>query len=400
MFEDRTYETLMERALERVPPTLDKREGSMVFNGVAPSMAEVAQLYMDLDFVLRATYLSTAPREYLIKRAADRNLAPYPASAAVFRAVMDVEVAAGARFSCEDLNFVVVGRMAGDTEGLSHRVVCETAGSQANHYAGRLIPVEYSDGLGKAELVELLVPGEDEEETEAFRQRALDSLQSQAFGGNQADYAEKVLAIPGVGAVKVHPAWNRGLQPESLIPGAAVESWYETVSGLPQAVRDWLAVVYTAAKDRLLTVGGTVKVVVLASNFTAPSGELVRAVQEALDPRAGEGLGLAPIGHVVKVEGVREEPVDVALHLVFFSGWSWETARSYVEAVLDEYFLELAKEWAGTESLVVRISQIESRILAQCREMVADIGGTEIDGKEENLVLPPDSIPVRGDVSG
>lgn len=111
-------------------------------------------------------------------------------------------------------------------------------------------------------------------------------------------------------------------------------------------------------------------------------------------------MGLAPIGHVVKVEGVREEPVDVALHLVFFSGWSWETARSYVEAVLDEYFLELAKEWAGTESLVVRISQIESRILAQCREMVADIGGTEIDGKEENLVLPPDSIPVRGDVSG
>ena len=36
--------------------------------------------------------------------------------------------------------------------------------------------------------MELLIPGEDEEETEAFRQRVLDSFQTQAFGGNQADY--------------------------------------------------------------------------------------------------------------------------------------------------------------------------------------------------------------------
>lgn len=56
----------------------------MVMNGVAPSMAELAQLYIGLDFVFSATYIATAPREYLIKRAADRNMEPYPASAAVF----------------------------------------------------------------------------------------------------------------------------------------------------------------------------------------------------------------------------------------------------------------------------------------------------------------------------
>lgn len=37
----------------------------MVMNGVAPSMAELAQLYIGLDFVFTATYLATAPREYL-----------------------------------------------------------------------------------------------------------------------------------------------------------------------------------------------------------------------------------------------------------------------------------------------------------------------------------------------
>ena len=75
MFEDMTYEALVKRALARGPPTMDKREGSMVFNGVAPSMAEVAQLYIAADFVFQATYFLTAPRGSLINRASDRSLA-------------------------------------------------------------------------------------------------------------------------------------------------------------------------------------------------------------------------------------------------------------------------------------------------------------------------------------
>lgn len=405
MFESKTYEALMKSALARTPSSLDKREGSMVFNGVAPSMAELAQLYIGLDFVLSATYLATAPREYLILRAKDRNMAPYPASAAVFRAEFNMEVPSGTRFSCEDLNFVVTGRMKdADTDGgLSHQVACETAGSMANGYAGALIPIEYVDGLTRAELVELLVPGDDEEETEAFRQRVLDSFQSQAFGGNQADYTEKVLAIDGVGAVKVHPVWNGGIAPASLTPDGDVQAWYESaIASLDGTAAAWLTAVYTAARDRLLTVGGTVKLVIMASNNTAPSGTLLEEIQSAVDPvqNAGEGLGFAPIGHVVHVTGVAETAVDITLHLTYASGWSWEAVRSYVEDVIDRYFAELAGEWAKSDYLTVRISQIESRILAECPAMVTDIGGTQINGLEANLVLGPDSIPVRGTIYG
>lgn len=406
MFEDRTYEALVERALARVPPTMDKREGSMVFNGVAPSMAELAQLYIGLDFVFRATYLLTSPREYLIKRASDRNMAPYPASAAVYRAEFNREVAVGTRFSCEDANFIVTGRMERpeDTPGrLSHQVTCETAGAAANHYTGQLIPVEYLEGLTHAELAELLIPGDDEEETEKFRQRVLDSFQSQAFGGNQADYREKVLAIPGVGAVKVHPAWNANIRPSSLIPNEEVAAWYKASVGVLEApVAAWLAGVYTAASRRLLTVGGTVRLVIMASNNAAPTETLLEEVQTRIDPtqNAGEGMGLAPIGHVVKVEGVAPEPVNIELHLTYAAGWSWEAARSYVKGVIDNYFVELAQNWASSDFLTVRISQVESRILSGCASMVTDIGGTKINGEESNLALHPDSIPVRGEVSG
>lgn len=406
MFEDRTYETLLQRALSRVPSSLDKREGSMAMNGVAPSMAELALLYIAADFVFDATYISTAPREYLIKRAAERDMAPYPASAAVFRAEFNIEVAEGTRFSREDLNFVVTGRMdpAYDTDtGLSHYAACETTGAAANSYAGQLIPIEYVNGLTRAELVELLIPGDDEEDTETFRQRVLDSFQSQAFGGNQADYREKVLAIEGVGDVKIHPAWNQDLNPASLIPNSAVASWYECVIGtLDDDTASWLTAVYTAAKDKLLTVGGAVKLVILAADNTAPSDALLDIIQTKIDPtqNAGEGLGLAPIGHVVSVVGVDEVPVEFSLNLTYASGWNWEAAQSYVEAVVDDYFAELAAGWAESDHLVVRISQIESRILTECSAMVVDIADTKINGAAENLILDSDSIPVRGAISG
>ena len=259
------------------------------------------------------------------------------------------------------------------------------------------------DGLTHAELVELLIPGDDEEDTEVFRQRVLDSFKSQAFGGNQADYIEKVKAMPGISAVKVHPVWNGDIAPSTLIPDAAVTAWYTSaIAGLSEPVAAWLTAVYTAALNKKLTVGGTVKLVLLASNNTAPSETLIDEVQMAVDPteNAGEGLGLAPIGHVVHVTGVEPVPVSITLNLTYASGWNWEAIKSYVEAVIDDYFAELAGTWATSDHLTVRISQIESRILSECSDMITDIADTQINGKEENLVLGADSIPVRGDING
>ncbi len=400
MYEDETYEALLDRALSRISSAFDKREGSMVMNGVAPSVAELAQLYVGLDFVFNATYTATAPREYLILRGSDRNILPKPATRAVFRAEFNIDIPEGSRFSCNDLNFKIAEKLDGVH---AFRAVCETPGAAANDYAGTLVPIDYIDGLTTAELVELIIPGEDEEETEAFRQRILDSFQSQAFGGNQADYKEKVSAMPGVGGVKIHPAWNADISPAAMIPGDAVRAWYDsTISTLEEPVRDWLSAVYGAASAKKLTVGGTVKVVVLASDFSPPSEALIEDIQTALDPtqNAGEGIGIAPIGHVVTVEGVKQQRIDVELVLTFAAGWTWAAAESYVTAVIDDYFGELAQGWERSDSLIVRISQIESRILAECSQMVADIGGTKLNGLEANVTLDADSIPIRGDVSG
>ena len=352
MFESMTFENILKSMLSNVPSSFDKREGSIIYDALAPAAAELAQLYIDLDFTLKETFADTSDRKYLIMRAAERGFEPYSATFAVAKGVFNIEVPIGSRFSIDVFNYTVT-EVISDEEH-SYKLMCETAGSEPNGYTGQLIPVDYIKGLTQAEITEILIPGEDEEETESFRQRYLNSFDSQAFGGNIQDYKEKVNAIQGVGGVKVYPVWNGG---------------------------------------------GTVKLVIISSEYKVPSSELIQEVQTAIDPvqNHGEGLGLAPIGHVVTVEGITETVINIETEITYDEGWSWEDIERTANDVIDSYFKELAQSWADNSNIIVRISQIETRLLDL--EGVIDIQNTKLNSQTKNITLEENSIPKRGTVS-
>lgn len=402
MYEAQTYESILARMLQKalsINSNLDTREGSLVWYGDAPAAVELQNLYIALDTVLNETFADTATRPYLILRAAERGLSPQPASPAILQMAITpttLFLPLNTRFSIGELNYYV----SADRGSGNYELTCETAGEAGNNYTGTVIPIEYVDGLETCKITSVLVPGEDEEDTELFRQRYLNSLNAQAFGGNQIDYIEKVNAIPGVGGVKVYRAWNGNLKPANMIPPKEAEAWIEGLSGVPEPVKLWLDTVYAAAKNNMFTVGGTVKLVVINSTFTVPSPTLVEQVQTAVDPlqNAGEGVGIAPIGHVVRVEGVQEETVDLGFALYYQRGWSWEDVSGYVTEAINGYFLELAQSWADQdEALVVRISQIESRLLGITG--ILDIASTTINEKAANHTLALDHIPVLGSLA-
>lgn len=402
MYEAQTYESILARMLQKalsINSNLDTREGSLVWYGDAPAAVELQNLYIALDTVLNETFADTATRPYLILRAAERGLSPQPASPAILQMAITpttLFLPLNTRFSIGELNYYV----SADRGSGNYELTCETAGEAGNNYTGTVIPIEYVDGLETCKITSVLVPGEDEEDTELFRQRYLNSLNAQAFGGNQIDYIEKVNAIPGVGGVKVYRAWNGNLKPANMIPPKEAEAWIEGLSGVPEPVKLWLDTVYAAAKNNMFTVGGTVKLVVINSTFTVPFPTLVEQVQTAVDPlqNAGEGVGIAPIGHVVRVEGVQEETVDLGFALYYQRGWSWEDVSGYVTEAINGYFLELAQSWADQdEALVVRISQIESRLLGITG--ILDIANTTINEKDANHTLALDHIPVLGSLA-
>lgn len=351
MYEGVTYEIILQRMLERVPSSIDKREGSVIFDALAPAAAELAQIYIEADVILNETFADTASREFLIKRTAERGIVPKAASNAVLKGVFNIDIPLGSRFSLGNLNYTVTEKI----KDFEFKLKCETEGREGNLYFGALIPIDYIDGLTSALLTEVLIQGEDEEDTEQLRSRYFNTLDSQAFGGNIADYKEKVDDLQGVGGIKVYPAWNGG---------------------------------------------GTVKLVIINSEHQKPSTELIDKVQNEIDPVVGQGsgVGIAPIGHVVTVLGVEEQVVDISTNISYQPDWEWIDVKREVEAAIDTYFLELNQLWAENDNLVIRISQIETRLLNVAG--ILDISGTTINGAEQNLVLGKDSIPVRGDVVG
>lgn len=399
MFEENTYEKILDRMLMRVSKKFDKREGSVIFDTHSPTALELAFLYIELERVIKEAYGDTASREFLILRCKERGISPYPASNAVLKGVFEpknIDVS-GKRFNLGELNYVVDEKLS---EG-EYKVKCETEGRIGGSFLGELTPIDYIDSLQRAELTEVLIPGEDQEDTEELRKRYFASFDERAFGGNRQDYLDKTNAIAGVGQTKVTRLWNGDISPLDMIPNDEVKSWYEEFSentDTPESVKTWLKAVYTAAKEKKLTTGGTVLLTILNSDFEPASKELVNTVQTVIDPvqNGGEGYGFAPIGHLVTVKSAEGVNVDIAADFTFGTGYDFEGIQESLENAAREYLSELRKDWGSSPYIIVRISQLEARLLAV--KGVVDIGATEINGKAENLVLSSYQVPVFGSI--
>ncbi|MGE6602582.1 baseplate J/gp47 family protein [Lysinibacillus fusiformis] len=354
---DASYEDLLIQKLTNVPAQ-DKRETSLIYQATAANTIETAQILFTLLNYENQMFADTAPRENLIRRAAERGLSPTPATKAIRKGVFNIDVPIGARFSQEEYNYVAIEKI----ENGIFKLECETVGEVGNFETGQLIPIDYITGLETAQLTDLLIPGENEEDTEVFRSRYFNSFESVSFGGNRADYKERVGNIPGVGGARIYRAKYGG---------------------------------------------GTVGVTIIDSTYSKPSTALVELVQQLVDPldSQGDGVGLAPIDHIVTISAVNETVVNIATTLTLQSGWSFGDVENAIKEVIDGYFKEIAELWAkavtkqeDNTGLIVRISQIETRILGI--DGVIDIANTKLNGTASNLELDKEAIPKRGTVSG
>lgn len=353
MYEDQTYEVILERTLNRVVTDVDKREGSVIMNAVAPVSAEHANIYILLDSIIKNGYADTAVGDYLILRCKERGIVPYGATKAVLKGKFNMEIPLGSRFNLNELNYIAIAFIERGVDGyFYYQMECETEGTEGNKYFGELSSIEYIDKDLTGELVELLIPAEDEEDEESLRARYLNSFTSTPFGGNRQDYKEKTNALDGVGGTVVIPVWNGG---------------------------------------------GTVKLIIIDSDYNVASDVLIQTVQEAIDPSPqGTGAGIAPIGHTVTVVSAVEKSVDISFTLTFNEGYTWEIVQEPATEILEAYLLEMRKVWENG-NLVVRIAQIETRLLKI--EGVIDVSNTKINGVESNLELTTEELPILGGVT-
>ena len=342
-----SQDEILARMLDNVSDEMDKREGSIIYDALAPAAVELSAIRTDLDLAEEENDIDTASREGVIAKCAMRGITPTPATRAVLSvsfAPVGISIPAGSRFNSEKATYFL------NTDG---NLICEQAGEVGNEYTGIILPIDNIEGLETATITGILIYGKEEESTEDLIEEYHDSFKSKAFGGNIAQYKEETRSIAGVGGVQVVPAWN----------GA-----------------------------------GTVKLVIVNTVYAPVSQLLVTTVQNHFDPSGtGHGDGLAPIGHVVTVVSAAGLTINVSFTLTLDTGITYNDVKERVESAIGTYLTTVASGFVEGQTLIVRIAQIESAVLGV--EGVIDIENVTLNGAASNITLDDYVVPVLGSVT-
>lgn len=354
MAESYEYEAILQMMLDRVPDNIDKREGSIIYDALAPTAYALAGQNFMLGYLADLLFGDTATGDWLDRVVGDFGLIREAATCATRQinctdsagAAFAVDI--GARFAIEELTFTITEEI--QTGG--YKAVCEQAGTQGNSYSGAVLPLDNLSGLGAAVLVaEPLIVARDEETDGDLRERFYLSVQQTPFGGNKADYREKTLAIDGIGA----------------------------------------CVVFGAADG----IGaGNVGLMIGDEEGNRASDTLVEEVQALYGI---DGDGLAPIGHTVTVSTCVDLMVHVVVSISLKSGTSFDIVQPLVEAAISDYIENIA-----FDARVVFYAKLVAVIL-DAHSAILDIGSVTLNGSSSNIMLTKAfanyQVPVLGDIT-
>lgn len=341
MYEAMTYETILQRMLEQVPNTLDKREGSVIYDALAPAAAELAQAYIEMDSNLKLAFADTSRDEYLAMRAAemgvDRIAATYALRKGFFYTADNapLEVKPGSRFSIETLNYTAIARISAG----QYTLQCEVAGEAGNIPFGSMLPVDYIEGLAKAELADILKPGEDEETDASLLARYHFRVRQPITSGNIYHYKQWAREVAGVGDAKIFPLWAGS---------------------------------------------GTVKVAIADSDLQPAIPALVSTVAQYLET-------VRPIGATVTVVSATGKTINIAVTVTLAAGVGLQGVYESFTTAVQAYLKEIA-----FSSTYVSHARIGTLLLAV--PGVDDYSGLTLNGVAGNAMLADEEIPVLGSI--
>lgn len=344
---------ILGRMLAEIPPELDKREGSVIYNTLAPTATVLAESYYLFAHMHNLMYADTAEGLWLDRVCNDFGIDREQAGYALRQIDtfdpqgQPMDVALGSRFAVEDLSFTLSERIA---KG-SYKALCQQEGAQGNLYSGAVLPVDYINNLGSALLAAApLIPARDAESDESLRARFYTSVRQVPFGGNIADYTQKTLAVDGVGDVKVFGAAEMG--------------------------------------------AGRVGIVIADEEDRSATPTLVGKVQALMGQ---DGDGIAPIGHTVLVKTSSDLPLTVAVSIRLQVGASFAIAKPFVEAAVADYIKGIS-----FHEPTVFYAKLVSTILSS-HEAIVDVGTVSINGTAGNLPLDKSyegyQVPVVGSIT-
>lgn len=360
--EQYTFAFLMNTALSHVPDSMDKREGSVIYDALGPACHVLAMAFMELRNVYIDTFADTATGEALDLRTQERYIVRQAATPSIRRADFEdadghaMVIPIGSRFSSvsssSPIIYVVTGeyKEGGVPVAGAYELTCETAGVIGNRYSGNLISISFIQGLSVANLSTILIPGEDEETDEELRERYFENIKNQAFGGNIAQYRQELSKIEGIGQVQVYPVWDGP---------------------------------------------GTVKCCIVGPDNDAVSDEFIASVKAEVDPQdmeghSGTGLGIAPIGHDVTIATVSPLSVDISCDVSIDGSYSPQSVKAEIVESISNYIDNVRGNWSHSDSFNrYYLSVYRSQIMVSILSVPGVLNVTDIllNGDDEDIYI-------------
>jgi len=366
MFEEKTYENLMEDVLSNAPDDIDTRQGSIFYDAISGIMLKVAEFYTDLDLIFSLSRVKTATGEYLDSKAAEYGITRQTATfAQYFVEFTGIVPEVGERFFCNSLYFVLkktsdnVLFLEAEEGGAKYNVILpgETA-----------VPVDTIEGLTSAVFSGIKSYATDIEDDESLRARVINKISGVGESGNKQHYKIWCESVDGVSKARIFPLWNGG---------------------------------------------NTVKAVLINADGLPCSDAVTEAVQQFIDPdsfgktvtvgtviyKVGDGLGegTAPIGaHFTAIPAFKYE-IEISLKVELVNGANIDIVRSRIISILTDYFKGIALSGDDKSNSTVRISEIGALITTGVSEII-DFSELLLNGLASNVTITPTFIPVLGGV--
>lgn len=348
MSNELSFQYVMNRILKNISDDFDKRETSLIYQSAAMVVPELMLIKSEIELLEDEAFPDTCSYKNLVRFSKLRGIEPKPETYGMVTAEFNIEIPIDTRFNCEKRNYRVSEYIEDKDDVKIYKMLAEEPGHIET--IGELTPIDDIPGLSVARITKINTDGSEEESIESLRARYNASLEYQAFGGNRADYIDKVLTIDNVGACKVIRRPN-------------------------------------ATSSEV----GHISIYVLDSTFKDSPQDLINTVQEIMAPLdSNSGVGLAPIGHMVVVKGVKKKNITVTTNLVLED--NRDDLTNDITNKIEEYIQNLRYGFGNDSSIIVRLSRIENALLDV--PGVIDVSQTKINGLEKNIVIDDDSIPI------
>ena len=359
-FSGYTKAEIQRQMLEQVPDTLDKREGSIIQTAIGPVAWFLEGSFLNLGQVQSNAFASTAVGESLDLIVQTRGLTRIQASPAVRQGTFDAPVPSGSTFKtingADSVIFTSGDEISSSGGTYIYKLTCNTPGEIGNSYTGPILPITVIPGLTTASIGQIVTAGTDEETDDELRARFFQTFEAAVFGGNIAAYRTTILAIGGVGAVQVYPAWQGG---------------------------------------------GTVLCSILGSDLKPASPTIIENVQNIICPPeeggsspSANGYGMAPIGAAVTITTATELTLNITCDIEFASNIQngVETYQAEIEQKIQDYIDSVNAGWGNalvSQKIEYPVEIYVSRIIYSILQISAVVNVTNllINGSPNDLIL-------------